>query len=70
MQPDLILKNGRVIDPSQGLDQIADVIIADGKIAAILPVDNSSAISDPGAQAPGRRPQIINASGINRAVPI
>ncbi len=31
----LLIKAGRVIDPSQGLDQIADVLIEDGRIAAI-----------------------------------
>ncbi|AEH44863.1 dihydroorotase, multifunctional complex type [Thermodesulfatator indicus DSM 15286] len=33
----ILLKGGRVIDPSQNLDQIADVLISDGKIEAILP---------------------------------
>ena len=32
---DLILKGGRVIDPSQNLDGIADVAFADGKVAAV-----------------------------------
>jgi dihydroorotase len=32
---DLILKGGRVLDPSQGLDTIADVAFAGGKVAAI-----------------------------------
>ncbi len=32
---DLILKGGRVIDPSQGLDGVRDVGFADGKVAAI-----------------------------------
>ncbi len=32
---DLIIKGGRVIDPSQGLDEVADVVIRDGKIAEI-----------------------------------
>lgn len=32
---DLILKNGRVIDPSQGLDRVMDVAFAEGKVAAI-----------------------------------
>jgi imidazolonepropionase-like amidohydrolase len=32
---DLILKGGRVIDPSVGLDAIRDVAIAGGKIAAV-----------------------------------
>ncbi|MDR0968651.1 MAG: dihydroorotase [Holosporaceae bacterium] len=31
----LLIKNGRVVDPSQGLDAIADVLISDGKIAKI-----------------------------------
>jgi dihydroorotase len=31
----LIIRQGRVIDPSQGLDEIADVTIRDGKIADI-----------------------------------
>ena len=34
---DLILKGGRVIDPSQGLDGIRDVGFANGKVAAIAP---------------------------------
>ena len=33
----LLLRNGRVIDPSRGLDQTADVLMADGKIAAVGP---------------------------------
>ena len=32
---DLILKGGRVIDPSQNLDGIADVAFTDGKVAAV-----------------------------------
>ena len=34
MRP-LLLKGGRVIDPSQGFDQVADVLIQDGTIAAV-----------------------------------
>jgi dihydroorotase len=34
---DLILKGGRVIDPSQGLDSICDVGFAGGKVARIAP---------------------------------
>lgn len=36
MRP-LLLKGGRVIDPSRGFDQVADVLIQDGKIAAVGP---------------------------------
>jgi dihydroorotase len=32
---DLLIKGGRVIDPSRGFDQIADVAIAAGKISAV-----------------------------------
>ena len=31
----LLLKNGRVIDPASGMDAIADVLVEDGKIAAV-----------------------------------
>lgn len=37
MSYDLILKGGRVIDPARGLDEIADVAFAGGKVAAIEP---------------------------------
>ena len=31
----LLLRGGRVIDPSRGFDQTADVLIQDGKVAAV-----------------------------------
>ena len=31
----IILKGGRVIDPSQNMDQVADVAIVDGKVDSI-----------------------------------
>ena len=34
---DLVIRGGRVIDPSQGVDRIADVAVRAGKIAAIQP---------------------------------
>jgi dihydroorotase len=34
---DLILKGGRVIDPSQNLDGVSDVAFSDGKVAAVAP---------------------------------
>lgn len=33
----LILKNGRVIDPANGIDMTADVLVVDGRIAAVGP---------------------------------
>ena len=35
---DVVVKGGRVIDPSIGLDAICDVAIVAGKIAAVDPV--------------------------------
>lgn len=35
MTPDLILKGGRIIDPSQDMDQTADIAFGDGKVLAI-----------------------------------
>ncbi|MBM86168.1 MAG: amidohydrolase/deacetylase family metallohydrolase [Rhodospirillaceae bacterium] len=35
MAHDLLLAGGRVIDPSQGLDAVADVAFRDGKVAAV-----------------------------------
>ena len=31
----ILIKNGRVVDPSRRFDQVADVLLADGKVAAI-----------------------------------
>jgi len=33
----LVIKNGRVMDPKSGLDQVCDVLIDDGKIVRIAP---------------------------------
>jgi dihydroorotase len=32
---DLVLKGGRIVDPSQAMDMVADIAFADGKVAAI-----------------------------------
>lgn len=44
---DLIIRNGRIIDPSQSLDEVADLLISDGKIAGI---GNSFKQNDPGIE--------------------
>jgi dihydroorotase len=49
MPHDLILKGGRVIDPSQGLDRLSDVAFAGGKVAAVGPglkPDSGTAVKD------------------------
>jgi len=46
---DLLLKGGRVVDPSQSLDAPADVALAGGRIAALapdIPAEASSAVLD------------------------
>jgi len=35
--PDLLLKNGRIIDPANNRDEIADMLIQRGHIARIEP---------------------------------
>ncbi|MFB3093576.1 MAG: amidohydrolase family protein, partial [Dehalococcoidia bacterium] len=37
MSESLAIRGGRVIDPVNGLDAVADVLIADGRIAAVSP---------------------------------
>lgn len=37
--PDLLIENGRLIDPTQGLDRIARLLVRDGQVAAIDPSD-------------------------------
>ena len=32
---ELVLRGGRVIDPSQNIDEIADVVFADGKVKGV-----------------------------------
>ena len=49
--PPLVLKNGRVIDPAHDFDQVTDVLISDGRIAAI----------ESGASAPGAR--VVDCTG-------
>ena len=35
MNSNLLIRNGRVIDPANALDKICDVLIVDGKIAQV-----------------------------------
>ncbi len=46
---DLIVSGGRVIDPSQGLDAVRDVALADGKVAFVaenIPLDQARGVID------------------------
>jgi len=41
---DMLIKGGQVIDPSQNINQIMDIAVVDGKIAALMPdIDTSMA---------------------------
>ena len=44
---DLILRGGRVIDPSQDIDQIADVAFANGVVAGIGPAGSPGLVTGP-----------------------
>jgi dihydroorotase len=48
----ILIKNGRVIDPSRNFDQVADVLLADGKVAAI------------GKRLTNKADQVIEAKGL------
>ena len=56
MTGSMLITGGRVIDPSQNLDTIADVVVTDGKIASVTPRKGSGA---PAAKSP----HTIDASG-------
>jgi dihydroorotase len=43
MSNSLLIRGGRVIDPNSGLDQVTDVLVRDGKIAAISPERKTTA---------------------------
>ncbi|MBI3711083.1 MAG: amidohydrolase/deacetylase family metallohydrolase [Proteobacteria bacterium] len=49
MTYDLVVKGGRVIDPGQGLDMVADVAFAAGRVAAVgpgLPTGDAAAVME------------------------
>jgi len=49
MRYDLVLKGGRLIDPAQGLDQVADLAFSDGRVAAIeasIPASEGADVRD------------------------
>ena len=52
----VVIRGGRVVDPDSGLDEIADVLIADGRIAAVGRVDDPDLLGDD--------PRTIDATGL------
>ena len=79
-----LIKNGRVIDPSQGLDKVADVLINNGKVVAIQKniveknaqiINAKNKIVCPGLvdmhthlREPGEEDKETIASGVNAAI--
>ncbi len=59
----LLISGGRVIDPANNLDAIADVLIIDGKIAAVTPIGERAGGSPP-VQPPGTATRIIDATNL------
>jgi len=45
MNPELLIKNGRVIDPANGIDKKCDVLVVDGRIAEIGSIEGPLANS-------------------------
>ncbi len=43
----LVIKGGRVIDPSQNFDAVADVVVIDGRISAVTPRSSEAAKPNP-----------------------
>ncbi len=42
MNSELLIKNGRVIDPANGIDKECDVLIVDGKVAAVGKIEKTA----------------------------
>ena len=42
MDSELLIKNGRVVDPANGIDEKCDVLIVDGKIAGVGKIEKSA----------------------------
>src|SRR5262245_21763206 len=51
----ILIRNGRIVDPSQSIDEIADLALADGKIAAL---------GRNAASAGGSSAEVIDACGL------
>jgi dihydroorotase len=81
--PSILIKNGRVIDPSQGVDRVTNLLIRDGKIAGydVLPngedriIDATNKIVSPGLidmhvhlREPGREEDETIATGTAAAL--
>jgi dihydroorotase len=41
MDTELLIKNGRVIDPANNIDKVCDVLVSDGQIAQVGKVEKN-----------------------------
>ena len=62
-----VLSGGRVLDPSTGRDEVADVVVRDGVVVAIGAGAGALVASEPGAtvvDCTGRVPRVIRPGAI------
>ncbi len=53
-ETNVLIQNGRLVDPSQGIDRIARLLVTDGHVAAIDPADGDVPADCPRIDAAGR----------------
>lgn len=63
MSNQILIRNGHIVDPSQGIDEIGDVLIEDGKIVQIVRQRNIAAAKELSQNRPINY-RIIDASGL------
>ena len=51
----LIIRNGRVLDPANGLDKVANVAIENGRIVGVNCFDGAEALQNAGVPAQRER---------------
>ncbi len=56
----ILIKNGRVVDPGTAIDGVRDILVADGKISAIVDTSEQSEASETSGAPPDR---VIDAAG-------
>jgi len=60
------IKNGRLVDPSQGIDGMVDLLVRDGKVAALIPADptgSAGSARSAAATAEAGADSVIDAAG-------
>jgi dihydroorotase len=62
----ILVQNGHIIDPSQGIDRVGDILIEDGKIKEIITKskEQGAESKEQKLQIPNLEPRTINAEGM------